>query len=95
VSRPTAGALTGAGFAQVGSSAKYTKTTGTALATVDIGNGGATSGSVQIAPASAGTPMTQADFQAHVAALNALGAGIANAVNEGYISSCQQYGFTL
>jgi len=96
MSRPTAGTLTGAGFSQIGSTTKYTKTQGTALATVDIGNGGAATGSLQITPAAAGTPMTTADFQSHVALLVSLGVVMdRNMPNEGNVGHCQSYGQTL
>jgi hypothetical protein len=72
MARPTAGTLTGAGFS-LENGAKYSKVTGTAKAVVDLGAGTDKTGVAGIQSATPGTPITAADWAAHVATLGALG----------------------
>jgi hypothetical protein len=67
VTKPTAGALTGAGFA-LASGTKYSKTSGTATAVADT-----TTGQVAITATTPGTPIAAADWAAHTATLVSLG----------------------
>lgn len=63
--RPTAGTLTGAGYALVtGSTTKYAKTSGTATVAVDLAAGTVQTGHVEITPATAGVPIAESDVTA-------------------------------
>ena len=66
--RPTPTQLTTASFSQVGTTTKYTKTTGTALATCDVGTG-----ECSIKPVNPAAPLATADLQAHLATFASLG----------------------
>jgi hypothetical protein len=68
MSRPTAGALTGAGYT-LSSGSKYAKTTGTVTNTIDIDGPGVAG----IAATTPGIAMTQGDLTSHMATLVALG----------------------
>lgn len=74
MARPTGGQLTSAGFSLAsGSATKYVKTNTTAVATVELATGGATSGVASIGQATPGTPITAADWNSHIATLGSLG----------------------
>jgi|SRR5690348_4313278 hypothetical protein len=67
MARPTAGTLTGAGFAQVGTSSKYSKNAGsTAKSSVDIGNNTANTGVSAVEQQGSGY-ITTADFNTALA----------------------------
>lgn len=92
MARPTGTQLTGAGFAQVGSTNVYTKSTGTAKCVVDI-TGNAGQGSIQVVPAT-DTYFARSDFLGHVSTLNGLGMGLPSMPNtEG--ETMTYYGQTL
>ncbi len=93
MARPTAGGLTGAGYAQVGTSTKYTKTTGTATALCDIGNGNIVTGVAGVI-ASGVTPITPADLATQIASLAAAGAAIAANASVG-ANGLQYYGLSI
>lgn len=77
MARPTGAALTGEGFALVGSgTTKYAKTTGTATAIVDIGTGAVDTGVAAIAPTTPGVRIALADWNAHVAILASFGISV-------------------
>jgi hypothetical protein len=90
MSRPTAGALTGAGYT-LASGARYTKTTGTATAVVDIDGPGVAS----IAPATPGTPMAPADLASHMAQLATLGVTTGTGVPATTAGGLQYYGTSV
>lgn len=93
MTRPTAGALTGAGFSQIGSTSKYTKTTGTALCTVDLATGTDKTGVASVAASTPGTPISEADFNSHAALLASLGVPISDG-NGDHGGGCTYYGQT-
>lgn len=65
MARPTAGTLTGAGYAQTGlPTSRYTKAQVTATLVVDIGNNNVSTGVTAIQATTPGTPITPADFTA-------------------------------
>ena len=68
MARPTPTQLTTASFSQVGATTKYTKTSGTALATCDVG-----SGECSIKPVNPAVPLATADLQAHLQTFASLG----------------------
>lgn len=84
MARPTVGAITGQGFSlAAGSATKYVKSNTTAVATVELATGGAASGFASIAAVTPGTPITAADWAAHVAALGMLGLSAPNNEDHG------------
>ncbi len=68
MARPTAGQLTGAGFAQVGSSTKYTRSQGAATSIADVATG-----QVAVQATAPGAAVSPADMAAHLAVLSSIG----------------------
>lgn len=96
MARPTAGVLTGAGFA-LSAGTKYTKNQGTtAVAIADIGNGNAGTGVEAVTVASAQPAISSADFSTSItthAGTGAHVAGLPSSVDSG--RNLQYYGATL
>jgi hypothetical protein len=93
MSRVTAGQLTGQGYT-LASGAKYTKTTGTASATVDLATTDKT-GVASIQATTPGVAMTPADFASHMATLASLGVTTGIGVPATTAGGLQYYGTSV
>jgi hypothetical protein len=82
LARPTSGTLTGAGWTNTTGTA-YIKTFTSVLATIDIGNGNAGTGVVQLQEATPGIAMASADITSANTGVSAVGATVLSVTTNG------------